>query len=64
MARMLAAELGPEIGQPIVVEDHPAGALTIGLDLAAKSAPDGYTICMGPIGALIGWITRGFRQAQ
>ena len=52
MARLLAAELGPQIGQTIVVEDHPGGALTIGLDLTAKSAPDGYTICMGPIGAL------------
>jgi tripartite-type tricarboxylate transporter receptor subunit TctC len=51
-ARQLAAELGPAIGQTIVVEDHPGGALTIGLDLTAKSAPDGYTICMGPIGAL------------
>jgi tripartite-type tricarboxylate transporter receptor subunit TctC len=26
--------------------------LTIGLDLTAKAEPDGYTICMGPIGAL------------
>jgi tripartite-type tricarboxylate transporter receptor subunit TctC len=52
LARLLAAELGPQIGQTIVVEDHPGGALTIGLDLTAKSAPDGYTICMGPIGAL------------
>jgi tripartite-type tricarboxylate transporter receptor subunit TctC len=51
-ARLLAAELGPQLGQTIVVEDHPGGALTIGLDLTAKSAPDGYTICMGPIGAL------------
>jgi tripartite-type tricarboxylate transporter receptor subunit TctC len=51
-ARVLAAELGPRLGQPVVVEDHPGGALTLGLDLTAKSAPDGYTIGVGPIGAL------------
>ncbi|HEY7665129.1 MAG TPA: tripartite tricarboxylate transporter substrate binding protein [Xanthobacteraceae bacterium] len=52
VARILAAELGKELGQQVVVDDRPGGALTIGLDLTAKSAPDGYTICMGPIGAL------------
>jgi tripartite-type tricarboxylate transporter receptor subunit TctC len=52
VARILAAELGKELGQPIIVDDRPGGALTIGLDLVAKSPPDGYTIGMGPIGAL------------
>jgi len=51
-ARILAAELGRELGQTIVVDDRPGGALTLGLDLVAKSPPDGYTIGMGPIGAL------------
>jgi tripartite-type tricarboxylate transporter receptor subunit TctC len=51
-ARLLAAVLGPELGQPVLVEDRPGGALTIGLDLVAKSTPDGYTLGMGPIGAL------------
>jgi tripartite-type tricarboxylate transporter receptor subunit TctC len=52
VARILAAQLGPELGQNVIVEDRPGGALTIGLDLVAKSAPDGYTLGMGPIGAL------------
>src|ERR1700730_6566333 len=52
VARILAAELGRELGAQIVVDDRPGGALTIGLDLTAKSEPDGYTIGMGPIGAL------------
>ena len=52
VARILAAELTIDLGQPVVVEDRPGGALTVGLDLVAKSAPDGYTIGMGPIGAL------------
>jgi tripartite-type tricarboxylate transporter receptor subunit TctC len=52
VARILAAELSKEIGQQIVVDNRPGGALTIGLDLTAKAEPDGYTLCMGPIGAL------------
>ena len=52
VARILAAELGPILGTTVAVDDRPGGALTLGLDLVAKSAPDGYTIGMGPIGAL------------
>jgi tripartite-type tricarboxylate transporter receptor subunit TctC len=52
VARILAAELPNPLGQPVVVENKPGGALTIGLDITAKSAPDGYTIGMGPVGAL------------
>jgi tripartite-type tricarboxylate transporter receptor subunit TctC len=51
-ARLLAAVLSQELGQQVVVDDRPGGALTIGLDLVAKSPADGYTIGMGPIGAL------------
>jgi len=52
VARLLAADMAGPLGQTVVVEDRPGGALTIGLDIVAKSAPDGYTIGMGPIGAL------------
>jgi tripartite-type tricarboxylate transporter receptor subunit TctC len=53
LARLLAAELGPQLGgATIVVDNRPGGALTLGIDLTAKSPPDGYTLCMGPIGAL------------
>jgi tripartite-type tricarboxylate transporter receptor subunit TctC len=53
IARLLASELGPALGgATIVVDNRPGGALTLGLDLTAKSPADGYTICMGPIGAL------------
>jgi tripartite-type tricarboxylate transporter receptor subunit TctC len=52
IARILAAELSKQLGQQVIVDDRPGGALTIGLDLVAKSPPDGYTIGMGPIGAL------------
>ena len=52
IARILGAELSKQLGQQVIVDDRPGGALTIGLDLVAKSSPDGYTIGMGPIGAL------------
>jgi tripartite-type tricarboxylate transporter receptor subunit TctC len=53
IARLLAAELATALsGATIVLDNRPGGALTLGIDLTAKSAPDGYTIGMGPIGAL------------
>ena len=52
VARLLAPEMARPLGQPVVVENRPGGALTIGIDAVAKSSPDGYTIGMGPIGAL------------
>jgi tripartite-type tricarboxylate transporter receptor subunit TctC len=52
LARIVGAELGNQLGQTVVIENRPGGALTIGLDLVAKSPPDGYTIGMGPVGAL------------
>src|SRR5262249_12421945 len=52
VARILGAELGKELGQQIVVDNRHGGALTIGLERAAKAEADGYTLCMGPIGAL------------
>src|SRR5437868_9874521 len=52
VARILGAELAKELGQQVIVDNRPGGALTIGLDMTAKSEADGYTIGMGPIGAL------------
>ena len=52
VARLLAPELGKQLGTNVVVENRPGGALTIGIDAVAKSAPDGYTIGQGPVGAL------------
>ena len=52
VARLVAPGMAKYLGQPVVVDNRPGGALTIGIDAVAKSEPDGYTIGMGPVGAL------------
>src|ERR1041384_7069156 len=52
VARILAAEMAAILGGPIIVEDKPGRALTLGMDYVAKATPDGYTLAIGPIGAL------------
>ncbi len=51
-ARAFANAMSTELGQQVFVEVHAgAGGLT-GVDFAAKSAPDGYTICFAGAAAL------------
>ena len=42
--RMIAPRLSENLGQQVVVENRPGGAATIGMDVVAKSPPDGYTM--------------------
>jgi tripartite-type tricarboxylate transporter receptor subunit TctC len=51
-ARTLANGMSAELGQQVFIEVHAGvGGLT-GVDAAAKSAPDGYTICFAGAAAL------------
>ena len=52
LARSVSAEIEQVLNQKIIIENKPGAAFTIGLDLVAKAAPDGYTLGMGPVGAL------------
>jgi tripartite-type tricarboxylate transporter receptor subunit TctC len=52
LARIFGAAFGDALGQTVIVDDRPGGALTVGMDVVAKAPPDGYTLGMAPIGAL------------
>jgi tripartite-type tricarboxylate transporter receptor subunit TctC len=44
LARTLATDLPKTLGQPVIVENRPGGNTIPATELAAKSAPDGYTL--------------------
>lgn len=44
--RLMAQELQARLGQPIVVVNRPGAAMVLGGTDCAKSAPDGYTLCL------------------
>ncbi len=49
LARTLTQQLGERWGHNVVIDNRGGAGGTIGVDLAAKSQPDGYTIVMGYI---------------
>jgi len=48
IARTLGAPLSARLGQPIVVENRPGSNGNLAGELAARAAPDGYTLLLGP----------------
>ncbi|MCC6194474.1 MAG: tripartite tricarboxylate transporter substrate binding protein [Burkholderiales bacterium] len=44
--RMVAQELAKRWGQQVVVENKPGAGATIGTEMVAKAAPDGYTLLL------------------
>jgi tripartite-type tricarboxylate transporter receptor subunit TctC len=46
LARMLSTHLSQTLGQNVIVDNRPGFQGVIGTDLAAKAAPDGYTLLM------------------
>ncbi len=47
VARVVAERLSKNLNQQVLVDNRAGGGTVIGADLAAKSAPDGYTLLLG-----------------
>jgi tripartite-type tricarboxylate transporter receptor subunit TctC len=54
MARVVAPKLSEFLGQQVVAENRGGAGANIGAELAAKSAPDGYTLMLATITNAIG----------
>jgi len=44
--RMVAQELGKRLNQQVIVENKPGAGATLGTEIVAKAAPDGYTLLL------------------
>lgn len=52
MARTVAQKLSENLGQQVIVENRPGVGGNIGMGLAARAVPDGYTFATGSAGNL------------
>lgn len=52
MARLLAEKLRARLKQTVLDDNKPGASGNIGMELAGRAAPDGYTIAMGSFGPL------------
>ena len=52
VARIISPKLGDVLGQQVVIENKAGASGNIGMEFAAKSAPDGYTVYLGNIGTI------------
>jgi tripartite-type tricarboxylate transporter receptor subunit TctC len=52
IVRVIAPRMSEGLGQPIVVDNRPGAQSIIAAEMVAKSAPDGYTLLMGPSGPM------------
>jgi len=51
-ARLIQPGMSQFLGQQIVIENRPGAAGNVGMDLAARAAPDGYTVYLGNVGTV------------
>ena len=52
VARQVAEGLAAQLGKPVIVENRPGGATTIGTQAVARAESDGYTLLLGLDAAL------------
>ena len=53
VARILAPKLGDALKQQVVIDNRAGANGTIGAELAANATPDGYSLHLGTLGALV-----------
>lgn len=61
LTRIMAAELSEKFRQPFVIENRAGAGGNIGLDVAAKSTPDGYTLAAATVSQ---WVINPFLYAS
>ena len=52
VARVVAARLGPRLGQQVVVDNRAGAGGNIAHDMAAKAPPDGYTMVLASVASM------------
>ena len=52
LPRAIATGLGPLLGQQVIVENRPGATTIIGMQVVAKSPPDGYTLGFASVSSL------------
>ena len=53
VGRLVAAKVSEQIGQSVIADSRPGASGNVGLEIASKSPPDGYTIVLSsPVIAL------------
>ena len=52
VGRIIQPNLSELLGQQVVIENRPGASGNIGVEAAARSAPDGYTIFLGNVGSI------------
>jgi tripartite-type tricarboxylate transporter receptor subunit TctC len=53
LARIVAQKLADALGRPVVVENRPGAASNVGHEIAAKATPDGYTLLLTNVAAMV-----------
>jgi tripartite-type tricarboxylate transporter receptor subunit TctC len=53
VGRLVGQKLTEQMGQTVVVDNRPGAASLVGTELAARAAPDGYTLCLCDVGFTI-----------
>jgi len=48
LARLVGERLGVKLGQSVVIDNRAGAGGNVGAEIAARAAPDGYTLLMGP----------------